>query len=186
MDKIKKLEHQNIDLVPLERGNLDELVNNFTFPWVGAEKTRARWQEWYAQHESGERFVCLVKKDSRIVGYGSLLAESAYKPFEEDEVFEIADLWIAKPEREQGLATLLISYFESIAQDEEAMYIGMGVPLYASYAAAQCLCVRLGYLPDGQGMTYKGVPVVPGKQYPVDDDLRLWFIKDLSAQQDEE
>lgn len=186
MDKIKKLENQNIDILPLERSDIDELVKNFSFSWVGPEKTLAKWNAYYAEHEAGERHVCLVKKDKHIVGYGSLLAESAYKPFEQADVFEIADVWIAKSERQQGLATLLITYFESIAQDEEATHIGMGVPLYASYAAAQCLCVRVGYLPDGEGMTYQGIPVVPGKQYPIDDDLRLWFIKDLSAEQDEE
>jgi hypothetical protein len=41
------------------------------------------------------------------------------------------------------------------------------------------LYVHLGYVPDGQGMTYKGEQVVPGDSYPVDDDLLIWLKKDL-------
>jgi len=37
----------------------------------------------------------------------------------------------------------------------------------------------MGYQPDGNGITYKGAWVVPGEQYPVDDDLLFWLTKTL-------
>jgi hypothetical protein len=185
MNKIQQLEQQNIDIISLERSALDQLIQ-LSCQTMAKEKAVAQWNAFYAQHESGERFVAVIKKDTRIVGYGSLLAESSYQFFIEHDVFEIADVWIAKPERQQGLATLLISYFESIAHDEQATHIGMGIPLYAAYGPAHCLAVRLGYLPDGQGMTYQGVPVAPNKQYMINNDLRLWFVKELSGDQDQD
>lgn len=185
MEKLQQLAQQNIDIRPLEKKDIDVLVEQFTFAQLGKEGTRALWNKQYQEHEAGERHVCVIMQNDRIVGYGSLLAESAYEPFFESDVFEIADIMVAESARQQGLATLLITYFESIAQDEEITYVGMGVGVDARSGAAHCLCARLGYLPDGAGMTYKGQPVVPGKSYPIDEHARLWFIKDITAQQDE-
>lgn len=185
MEKLQQLAQQNIDIRPLEKKDIEVLVDQFTFPELSKESTRALWHKHYQEHEAGERHVCLIMQNDRIVGYGSLLAESLYEPFLESDVFEIADIMIAESARQQGLATLLITYFESIAQDQEGAYVGMGIGVDARYAAAHCLCARLGYLPDGAGMTYKGQPVIPGKTYTIDEHLRLWFIKDIMASQEE-
>lgn len=39
------------------------------------------------------------------------------------------------------------------------------------------LYVKRGYIPDGKGVAYNYIPVMPGEKYPVDDDLVLWFTK---------
>ena len=59
--------------------------------------------------------------------------------------------------------------------------IGIGVGLYKDYGFAQKLYVRMGYIPDGNGITYNYQPVKAGDSYPVDDDLLLWFKKDFSV-----
>ena len=46
---------------------------------------------------------------------------------------------------------------------------------------AQKLYIKMGYVPDGNGVTYKYQPVIPGDLYPVDDDLVIWLKKDLSC-----
>lgn len=175
-----------VDIRKIEQRDIDVIIKKFTFPWTTEAATRAKWQRYYTEQQAGERLACVVTKDNVIVGYGSLLPESTYKPFVEDDVFEISDIWIDKAARGQGLATLLITYFESIAEDEEAPYIGMGVGLYADYGTAQQLYARLGYKPDGRGITHKGVPVALGKQYPIDDDLLLWVVKELGQEPDSE
>lgn len=38
---------------------------------------------------------------------------------------------------------------------------------------------RCGYIPDGKGVTYNYEPTVPGNNYPLDDDLVLWFLRKL-------
>jgi ribosomal protein S18 acetylase RimI-like enzyme len=183
MNTIQQLQNQNIDIRPLVPADIDSLVQ--LFPLDQREKLRTQWNAYYTQQTDGHRYTCIITKNGRVVGYGSLLAESEYTLFEQNDVLEICDIWIAPAERKQGLATLLITYFESIAQDEEAAHTGMSIGLTADWSAAHNLCIRLGYLPDGNGMTYKGIPVVKGTQYPVDDALRLWFVKDLTAQEDE-
>ena len=66
-----------------------------------------------------------------------------------------------------------------MAQQENHKQIGIGVGLYKDYGRAQNLYVHLGYVPDGQGVTYKYLPIVPGESYPIDDDLIIWLKKDL-------
>lgn len=48
------------------------------------------------------------------------------------------------------------------------------------YGAAQKLYVSRGYVPDGQGITYHYQTVIPGNSYSLDDDLILWFTKQLN------
>lgn len=57
--------------------------------------------------------------------------------------------------------------------------VGIGAGLYADYGTAQKLYVKLGYVPDGNGITYKCKKTVPGTLYPLDDDLILWLRKPL-------
>ena len=49
--------------------------------------------------------------------------------------------------------------------------------LYKDYGPAQKLYSKLGYSPDGNGITYKGQPAIAGQSYVLDDDLILWLTK---------
>ncbi len=40
--------------------------------------------------------------------------------------------------------------------------------------------LKNGYIPDGKGVTYNYESTIPGNSYPLDDDLVLWFMKQLS------
>jgi hypothetical protein len=57
--------------------------------------------------------------------------------------------------------------------------IGIGVGLYVDYGPAQQLYVKLGYVPDGSGVTHGNKTVPPGATVRVDDDLILWSMKRL-------
>ena len=58
--------------------------------------------------------------------------------------------------------------------------VGLGVGLYNDYGSAQKLYIKKGYIPDGYGVTYNYQAVIPGDSAPIDDDLVLWFTKDIS------
>ena len=57
--------------------------------------------------------------------------------------------------------------------------MGLAVGLHRSYGAAQRLYARLGYMPDGYGVTYDREAVVPGDFRAVDDELCLMMVKTL-------
>lgn len=121
-------------------------------------------------------------RGSAVVAYGSLLWQSAYSAFARAGIPEIHDVAVAHEFRGQGVATHLISEFERLAGARGCVAIGLGVGLYGDYGAAQRLYARLGYLPDGLGVTYRNRQVSPGALVPVDDDLVLWMNKVLSSQ----
>src|SRR4029078_11805736 len=103
MNSINELENQNIDIRPLVPADIDVLIQSF--PLAQREKLRNQWMTYYKEHEAGYRQACVITRNGLIVGYGSLLAESEYA-CEQDDIFEISDIWISPSERRQGLATV--------------------------------------------------------------------------------
>ena len=125
------------------------------------------------------RTVCILGGQKEYIGYGSLLKYSEYPRFKDAGIPEIHDVWIRSDMRNQGHGTKLVEHLEKIAKDEGYSRIGIGVGLYSDYGQAQKLYCQMGYLPDGNGITYNNQPVVPGNSYPVDDDLVFWLTKPL-------
>jgi hypothetical protein len=60
---------------------------------------------------------------------------------------------------------------------ERSVTAGLGVGLYADYAAAHRMYLKRGYLPDGQGIAYEFQPVAPGATVRVDDELNLMMTR---------
>lgn len=158
-------------------GDITGLCSAFSFPWSSAEATRKKWETYYEEQQKGVRVVLLIEREGELIGYGSLLLHSQYSHFV--KIPEIHDVWIDKNHRRRGFGKQLIIALENHARKQGHKQIGIGVGLYPDYGAAQRLYCRLGYIPDGHGITYKGKPVQPGESYPVDDDLILWLIKDF-------
>ena len=144
--------------------------------WHGGE---AKWSKYWAEHQQGLR-VCLVAlHDGQIAGYGSLLWQAQHEPFATESIPEINDMVVAKSHRGRGIATAMIAAFEKQALGAGKTIMGIGVGLYADYGSTQQLYGRLGYVPDGSGVTYDNQPIVPGNMVKLDDDLVLWLKKSL-------
>lgn len=176
----KPWEKEKISVRPMRDEDLVELIKNFCFPWSSVEATTEKWERYYEEHQKGMRTVYLLEKeDELIIGYASLLGLSEYSDFRNTGTPEVNDVWVAEEWRNMGLGKMLMLHIEDIARIEGFKQIGIGVGLYSDYGKAQRLYVHLGYIPDGKGITYKTIPVTPGKEYPVDDDLILWMTKSL-------
>lgn len=163
----------------LQKDDIEKIVSTFSFPWTTPESTLQKWLNYYEEQERHQRTVCVLEQDASFIGYGSLLYFSKYPPFKSAHIPEIHDVWITEERRGKGFGALLIGHLENLARKENYQTIGIGVGLYQDYGPAQKLYVQLGYRPDGAGITYHGMPVVPGTSYPVDDDLILWLTKRL-------
>ena len=155
-------------------------LGDLYFPWSNREETVEKWTRYLAEQQKGARMACIVEEEGKIVGYGNLLLSSEYPHFKQNRIPEINDVWIYEESRKKGIATALIAHLEQLAKQEAYTTIGIGVGLYRDYGAAQRLYFRLGYTPDGNGITYKHIAVIPGEKYPIDDDLILWLTKPLS------
>lgn len=163
----------------LQKEDLTDIIKTFTFPWTSFQVTQEKWERYYAEQQTNIRTVCIAKIGDEFVGYGSLLKNTEYPEFKNLGIPEINDVWISAEYRGNGFGKKLVEYLEVIALEKNHKWVGIGVGLYKDYGFAQKLYVRMGYIPDGNGATYKYQSVTPGDTYPVDDDLIIWFKKDL-------
>lgn len=157
-----------------------EILGDMHFPWSTRQETIDKWTQYLEEQSKGSRIACIVQLRNKIIGYGHLLFHSSYSPFKTNAIPEIQDIWIYENARKKGVGALLIAHLEAFAKERHFDQVGIGVGLYKDYGSAQRLYFRLGYQPNGEGITYKTIPVVAGNQYPVDDDLILWLTKKLS------
>jgi GNAT superfamily N-acetyltransferase len=163
----------------MKADDITKIVSHYSFPWSTPEMTRQIWETYYHEQQKGTRTVAILEKDNEILGYGSLLRKSECPFFASSNIPEINAIWIDEPHRRQGLGKALIHWIENLALQEGYHQIGIGVGLYRDYGPAQKLYFQLGYAPDGNGITYKSQPTIPGQNYPLDDDLLLWLVKEL-------
>ncbi|MDB6081601.1 MAG: acetyltransferase, family [Chlamydiia bacterium] len=163
----------------LEKKDINLLISKFCFPWSTIQATTDKWNQYFQQQQKQVRTVYVLEKEKEIIGYASLLYSPAYPHFKNAAIPEINDVWIIEEWRHQGLGKMFILRIEDFARLAGYQKIGIGVGLYADYGTAQKLYFRLGYIPDGYGITYNNQPVSPGETYPVDDELILWMTKTL-------
>ena len=117
----------------------------------------------------------------RYVGHAKLVWTPDYIHFREAGIPEVNDLNVLPNYRKQGVGTQLIQRCEKTAATR-CRQIGIGVGLHPGYNAAQRLYTKLGYILDGHGVHYDGVPVEIGQSYRFDDELIIYFTKSLNKQ----
>jgi len=87
--------------------------------------------------------------------------------------FEVFD-----PYKRHGLGNRLMCVVEDRVA-EVADTLGVSVGLFHAYGPAQRLYVKRGYIPDGQGVYKRDVPVKRGEVFRMDHDLIIWLTKEL-------
>lgn len=170
---------KNFVIRTMDANDIGKIVSRYSFPWSTPEKTQQIWNTYYQEQQNGIRTVAIIEKEGEILGYGSMLRKSECSYFARENIPEINAIWIDENCRRQGLGQALIKWIENLAKQEGYHQIGIGVGLYHDYGPAQRLYFQLGYIPDGNGITYKGQPTVPWQNYRLDDDLLLWLVKAL-------
>lgn len=151
--------------------------------WFGPKTDYARqpekWHELMQEHVKGTKAVVVAEHEGKTVGYCTLKFASDYPPLREQGIPEINDLVVAPPARRQGVARTIIEYLEQVAREHGHKTIGICVGLYSHYGQAQRLYVKMGYVPDGQGVFYDNKICTPGATYKLDDELVIGFTKEL-------
>lgn len=142
-------------------------------------KTRAE-PDYAARLFASSRAVFIAWLDHHPVGYVVLNPAPAYSLFMRLNMPELQDLNVLPDHRNKGVGAALVAVCEGYARGLGHTHIGLAVGLDKTYGPAQRLYVRLGYMPDGFGVTYDRAPITPGEMRPVDDNLCLMMVKDLS------
>ena len=145
-----------------------------------AEKTTDYFEMGLERQSQGTSQTWIIKSGNSPAGYCLLNWEPKYSLYKKLGIPEIQDLNITPNFRRQGLAKTLMAHCETQAQQKGYSQIGISVGLHAGFGPAQCLYASLGYIPDGPGVTYDRIPVIPGDSKPIDNDLCLMMVKDLA------
>ena len=167
-----------VTLSVLEENDIDAIVA--AFKEIGWNKPSSLYQHYLEEQSLNARCVLVAKENNRFCGYVTLKWTSDYSFFVECNIPEIVDLNVLPGDRKKGIGTMLIQSCETNAKDHGAKKIGLGVGLLADYGDAQRLYISLGFRPDGKGLHYQCKAINYGESIIADDDLVLYFIKQLS------
>jgi len=123
--------------------------------------------------------VLIASLNGEDVAVGLLNWSPRYALYRKLGIPEIQDLNVVPRARRNGVATAMIKWCEGLARSKGKEMIGIGVGLTKDYGPAQILYVRMGYVPDGYGVTCDRETVVTHASYRMDDDLSLMLVKPL-------
>ncbi len=158
--------------------DIDDFYNAFVMQGWGKFVYRSRLEGYFKQQSEEKRMVFVAEKNGEVCGYVTLLLKVKKGPFFHKDVPEIADFNVLIKYRNQGIGNKLLDIAESVCK-EKSDYVSLAVGLYEDYGPAQRLYVKRGYIPDGSGLWYNGRPLLHGETCVNDDELVLYFLKDL-------
>lgn len=121
--------------------------------------------------------IFIASFSSQDCGFVLLNWVPKYKPYKQLNIPEIQDLNVIPTFRNRGAGTALIGHCEEIVRQKNIQDIGISVGLTKAYGPAQRLYAKLGYIPDGQGITYDREGVNHAEIKPIDDNLCLMLMK---------
>ena len=166
-------------LRPLRSEDIAEVAAAFAaIGWGG--KLESQYARYLAEHEAGTRVTRFAFVGGVFAGYLNVLWRSNYPPFADAHIPEVNDFNVLPPYQRRGIGTALMDEAEQVIAARSAV-AGIGVGMAAGYGAAQRLYVRRGYVPDGRGLMTHERPVIEGESVRVDDDLVLYFTKQLRS-----
>lgn len=129
----------------------DEDLVYATFKAWGKE--RRQYEEYLAKQARGGREVLLAVEQGRVAGYAVLTFESQYRHFHAAGIPEIVDLNVIGDQQGQGLGSALVYACERRAREQGFPLVGISVSQTPEQAVVERLYRRLGFEPDGHGVT---------------------------------
>lgn len=140
---------------------------------------REHYEICFERALAGELDVYFANLQGRDVGFCVFNKKPSYAYFRKCNIPEIQDLNVLPPFRRQGIGRAMIAYCEEHARVAGYNEMGIGVGLDYSFGAAQRLYAKMGYIPDGTGVSYARQQVEIGAMKPIDDNLCLMMTKKL-------
>ena len=148
------------------------------FAELGWNKPASQYERYLMEQALEIRDMYVAQVEGQFAGYLTICWQSSYGSFREKKIPEIMDFNVLPKFRRQGIGTQLMDKAE-----EEITRVGpvagIGVGMTPDYGAAQRLYVLRGYVPDGNGLYYRGHPVRYEQTIKADDNLALYLTKEL-------
>ncbi|MBN9388970.1 MAG: GNAT family N-acetyltransferase [Chloroflexi bacterium] len=148
------------------------------FAAQGWNKLEAGYLNLLKEIQLGHRAMLVAEVEGEFAGYVTVVWNADYPPFREAAIPEISDFKVLKRFQRQGIGSALLDEAERLI-GQRSKVAGIGVGLYADYGTAHRLYIKRGYLPDGRGLFQDGRILTYGDQATVNDDLALYFTRNL-------
>lgn len=162
---------------PFDKRDIPEIAK--AFEDLGWNKPASQYERYWMEQNLKIREMYVAYVDEQFAGYVTVYWQSGYRQFRERNIPEIMDFNVLPRFRRKGIGTQLMDTAESeIAR--VSPIAGIGVGMTPDYGAAQRLYILRGYVPDGNGLYYRGRSVNHGQGIVADDDLVLYLTKELS------
>jgi GNAT superfamily N-acetyltransferase len=162
----------------LEQRDIPEIAE--AFQKLGWNKPASQYERYLKEQQLNLRNVYVAFTEEKFAGYLTVCWKATYEPFQEAGVPEIVDFNVLPKYRRQGIGTALMDKAEEEIT-KKSHIAGIGVGMDSDYGAAQRLYVLRGYVPNGRGLYSRGHHLKHGEQVAVDDDLALYFTKELKG-----
>jgi GNAT superfamily N-acetyltransferase len=160
----------------LEADDIPQMVQ--AFEELGWHKPQVLYGRYLMEQSLRMRDVHIAFIDGQFAGYLTICWTSSYEPFRKRKIPEIVDFILLPEFRRKGIGTKLMDLAESEVAKVSPI-AGIGVGMTPDYGAAQRLYVLRGYIPDGLGLHWKNHYVQFNEEITIDDDLALYFTKEL-------
>lgn len=122
--------------------------------------------------------VLAAEYQGKVAGYINIYPESEWGAYAGKGCPEIVDFGVLEKYRRRGIGSKLMDVAEQIAGEYNDK-VCLGVGLHSGYGSAQRMYVKRGYIPDGSGVWYCDKVCEPYAACCNDDDLVLYFMKEL-------
>ncbi len=171
------MQERSLEILTLNDGNEREFLDFVTR--YDANGDPEYYQRCIDMNREGDLVLIMGKMNGTVIGFCLLNKVPKYSYFKKFNMPEVQDLRVAPEFRRNGYGRSLVQYCEELARKQEYDEIGISVGLDSSFGAAQRLYVRMGYIPDGGGITYDRKQVTVGEFKPIDGNLCLMMSKVL-------
>lgn len=170
----------SLSIRKLEPDDCQVIAESFERIGWSSHKPLSQYERYLNEQDAGERDVLVGFEDSDFAGYLTIVWLPEYEPFRVKGIPEVQDFNVLPEFRRRKIGTALMDQAEEeIAKRFNS--VGIGVGMYPDYGNAQRLYVKRGYVPDGRGLTYGGKVLAPMETVVNDDDLVLYFEKQLGT-----
>ncbi len=141
----------------------------------GWNQTVDKYYTRLADYAAGKAICLVAEFKGNVAGYINVYPNG---PQGDSGRCEIIDFGVLEKYRCHGIGTKLMDVAEQIAK-EYSDTVWLGVGLHSCYGSAQRMYCKRGYIPDGTGVWYGDKVAEPYRNYCNDDELALYFSKEL-------
>ena len=166
----------NTDIHSLQKEDIHPIAA--AFARLGWDKPASQYERYLAEQDAGQREVYVATLAGEFAGYITIVWQSHYPYFKDLGIPEMVDFNVLPKFKRQGIGTRLMDEAE-MRISEKSEVAGIGVGVTPDYGAAHILYIQRGYIPDGRGIIKDGCSLQYGDQVTIDDDLAIFFTKQL-------